>query len=220
MQSKAIDLYIDEWRGLRKQLELHVRNEQTVVLYSVTLTGVLLSGAIAVARLDPPTVTPTSRIVLATVGAVVPLLYWCLAFMAMRPIGQIVEIVYYLNMRLRPKIVSLLDDREVIGWDVYLAKEPRLPPLLLSPFYVARTLLFVVPSCLSVYLFYSNVWELPSYNQLRLLVACILIVETLIILSILAGYLVLLIYWRRSIKEQTELPGLGLLPEKSQGSTS
>lgn len=188
-KARVLELYIKEYDNLRRAGEQRVQHEQQVLLYAVTFTGGILAlvGTFA----DPS--KNLASLAITVLSWFVPFIYFALAFISLRHISEIVEIVYYVNVKLRKKIMQLLDNTPVLGWDIYLVKEQRTPSFLLWPLYAARGFLFIVPSILSTSYFSLYAIGDPIIIKIGTAIDIILIITTAVL------YITAFFVWRRAV---------------------
>lgn len=192
LRDDILQVYLKEYENLRVSGENRVNHENQILLYTVTFTGGILAFIGAFADLAKITTSP-SIMVLAWL---IPIIYFALAFLSLRHISEIVEIVYYTNLILRKKIIDLLG-RPVLGWDIYKVRQPRTPEFLLWPFYAARGLLFVIPGLLSIAFF---AYYGPSvFNSIVILIGTLF--DLLLIFAIMVFYVVSFFQWRMATSE-------------------
>ncbi len=192
--------YLAEYKSLRSAVEQRVRLEHQVLSYQALFVGAVVTGLVT---FETHGIAQTPLPVLGIAWLVTPISIM-FGSLALRHIADVIEIVHYMNLFLRERMIETAGGRPVMGWDIYLASDHKVVRgRILLPLLAARILLFVAPSGLAT-LFFWWAGQAPLGTAMADALA---LVDVVAILYLLVAYAQVGRLWARSIDSYTrEMP--------------
>lgn len=142
-----IDIYLEEYRTVREEILLRLKERNIIVRYILLLISALI---IAIWQISNSEAEPQKTLVIFLV--IIPVIFFLLALIYCWHDIMIARLANYNNKILRPKLVDIYQDKNILAWEKYLHKQRKSLFWKLMSFLNRLILLVPIPlSTISMY---------------------------------------------------------------------
>jgi hypothetical protein len=199
----ALEAWLAEYKCLRSEMEWLIDGGAKYQNFAITLMGLMFTAIAWAVREAPMLLIPTLLIL--------PFLFCLLGFLYCRQHEEVYVVAAYLKDYLRPRVRSLVGEKNLWGWEEFKARSEATQPTRLKLLssaafvFVLRSMLFVIPSvgCLTASFVYAIAQGFhPFSRQLLRLTPALLTVWflfDLVAVALLIGHLLSTRHLSRSI---------------------
>lgn len=115
-RSISNDIYLEEYKALRDEILLRIRGKNRTINYVILLISALIIAIWQIpGRIEPERVYIIFLLIIPLISFALALIY-CWHDLIIASIGG------YINQLLRPKLVELYDEEDILGWESHLQK--------------------------------------------------------------------------------------------------
>ena len=143
-----IDIYLEEYRTVREEILLRLKERNTIVRYILLLISALI---VAIWQISSSEVQPQKTLVIFLV--IIPTIFFLLALIYCWHDIMIARLANYNNKILRPKLAEVCQNKNILAWEKYLHKQRK--SLFWKCMSFLNRLILVVPIPLSIISMYA-----------------------------------------------------------------
>jgi len=136
-RNTSIDVHLEEYKALREEILLRMKERNAVVNYILLLISALI---VAIWQI-PGRIEPERTFIIFLL--IIPVIFFFLAIIYCWHDLMIASIGGYINQILRPKLIEVCQHEDILGWEKYLQKHSKSPSWKIMS--ILNRLILVVP---------------------------------------------------------------------------